>query len=130
MDPRERYSDHEESIRTAFEGLIAGLWVAIPGIIQSFDSDKLTAVIQPAIQGIVTASDGTASAVNLPLLPDVPVVFQRGGGCTLTFPINPGGGDECLVIFSSRCIDSWWQSGGVQFPLEPRMFDLSDGFAL
>ena len=33
-------------------------------------------------------------------------------------------------MFASRCIDAWWQSGGVGEPMEPRMHDLSDGFAL
>lgn len=130
MDSRERWSDPEEALRAAWDGFRSGLWTALPGIIQSFDPATITAVVQPAIQGIVRRQDGTAQAVNLPLLPDVPVVFPRGGGCTLTFPIYPGGGDECLVIFASRCIDAWWQSGGVQIPMEPRMHDLSDAFAL
>ena len=47
----------------------------------------------------------------LPLLLDCPVYFPSGGNCTLTFPVQPG--DECLVVFASRCIDAWWQSGGV-----------------
>ena len=71
---------------------------------------------------------GKTSSVNMPLLPDVPVVFPGGGGFTLTFPVASG--DECLVVFASRCIDAWWQSGGVGEPMEPRMHDLSDGFAL
>lgn len=66
--------------------------------------------------------------MDLPILPDVPVVFPGGGGFALTFPVAAG--DECLVVFASRCIDAWWQSGGVGEPMEPRMHDLSDGFAL
>ncbi|MFW8450019.1 Gp138 family membrane-puncturing spike protein, partial [Klebsiella pneumoniae] len=69
---------------------------------------------------------GAQVSVNLPLLVDVPVVFPRGGGCTLTFPVKPG--DECLVIFADRCIDFWWQSGGIQEPVDERMHDLSDAF--
>lgn len=47
---------------------------------------------------------------------------------TLTFPVRVG--DECLVVFADRCIDYWWQSGGVQEPVDPRQHNLSDGFAL
>ncbi|MEE6802350.1 Gp138 family membrane-puncturing spike protein, partial [Escherichia coli O8:H10] len=61
---------------------------------------------------------------NYPLLVDVPVAFPRGGGCTLTFPVRPG--DECELIFNDRCIDFWWQSGGVQEPVDDRMHDLSE----
>lgn len=99
----------------------------MPGIIQSFNADPITATVQLAIKGIVHAPDGSAQFVNLPLLVDVPVHFPRGGGCTLTFPVAKG--DECLVVFAARCIDGWWQSGGVQAPMDPRIHDLSDGFA-
>jgi hypothetical protein len=54
--------------------------------------------------------------------------FPRGGGCTLTFPVKEG--DECLVIFADRCIDFWWQSGGIQEPVDGRMHDLSDAFCI
>jgi Phage protein Gp138 N-terminal domain/GpV Apex motif len=55
-------------------------------------------------------------------------VFPSAGGLTLTLPIAQG--DEILVVFASRCIDAWWQNGGIQIPMEMRMHDLSDGFAI
>ncbi len=133
MDSRERFSDPQEAIRAAWDGFRANIWTALPGIIQSFNAQALTVVVQPAIQGVVSTLDPdtatyTPQFVNLPLLVDVPVVFPRGGNCTLTFPVE--GGDECLVIFASRAIDAWWQMGAVQPPLEPRVHDLSDGFAI
>jgi phage baseplate assembly protein gpV len=46
----------------------------------------------------------------------------------MTFPVVAG--DECLVVFSSRCIDAWWQNGGyANNQAMFRMHDLSDGFA-
>ena len=56
------------------------------------------------------------------------MIFPRGGGCTLTFPVEAG--DECLVIFADRCIDFWWQNGGIQEPVDDRMHDLSDAFCI
>lgn len=111
----------------ALDGLRSGLWTSMPGIIQSFNAGAVTVTVQLAIKGIVHAPDGSAQFVNMPLLVDVPVHFPRGGGCTLTFPVVKG--DECLVVFAARCIDGWWQSGGVQAPIDPRIHDLSDGFA-
>ncbi|HCF7935798.1 TPA: phage baseplate protein [Klebsiella michiganensis] len=102
--------------------------VALPGIIQSFDPDAVTAVVQPTIRYIERDNDGNTSTQDYPLLVDVPVVFPRGGGCTLTFPVKEG--DECLVIFADRCIDFWWQSGGIQEPVDGRMHDLSDAFCI
>lgn len=110
------------------QAIMSAMRVSIPGIIQSFDPDAVTAVVQPAIKGAEQDESGTEVSVNLPLLVDVPVIFPRGGGCTLTFPVSEG--DECLVIFADRCIDFWWQSGGVQEPVDGRMHDLSDAFCI
>ncbi|GFM38007.1 Gp138 family membrane-puncturing spike protein [Desulfovibrio psychrotolerans] len=127
MDRRERQDDPVEAMRTALDGRQAALWTALPGIVESFDPDAETVSVQPAISGTVQDEAGRSRSVNLPLLVDVPVVFPAGGGFTLTYPIRKG--DECLVIFASRCIDAWWQNGGIGRPLETRMHDLSDGFA-
>lgn len=110
------------------QAIMSAMRVSIPGIIQSFDPDAVTAVVQPAIKGAEKDESGAEVSVNLPLLVDVPVVFPRGGGCTLTFPVKAG--DECLVIFADRCIDFWWQSGGIQEPVDERMHDLSDAFCI
>ncbi|OXT77173.1 hypothetical protein CF344_01795 [Pseudomonas aeruginosa] len=115
-------------LAVAFNGLQSKLWTALPGIIQSFDAAAMTCTVQPAIQALVRDESGSLTSVDLPLLLDCPVQFPAGGGCTLTFPVKPN--DECLVVFASRCIDSWWQSGGIQAQAELRMHDLSDGFAL
>lgn len=120
--------DPIEWVSIALGGLQSKLWTALPGIIQSFDAAAMTCTVQPAIQALVRDEAGSLASVNLPLLLDCPVQFPAGGGCTLTFPVKPN--DECLVVFASRCIDSWWQSGGIQAQAELRMHDLSDGFAL
>jgi len=127
MDRRERGNSQQAGILAALGGLQAGIWTALPGIIQSFNAAAMTAQIQPAIMAQVQNPDGSKKWVQLPLLVDCPVFFPSGGGVSLTFPIKPE--DECLVIFSSRCIDGWWQSGGVNVQAELRMHDLSDGFA-
>lgn len=102
--------------------------VAMPGIIQSFDPATVTATVQPALRSVQQNNDGTTSTQNYPVLVDVPVIFPRGGGCTLTFPVKPG--DECLLIFADRCIDFWWQAGDVQETVDHRQHDLSDAFAI
>lgn len=103
------------------------LRVAIPGIIQSFDANTQTVVVNPAIRERLVF-DGEEEWLNIPLLVDVPIVLPRAGGYSLTMPIKPG--DECLVVFSDMCIDAWWQSGGTQNQVECRRHDLSDGFAI
>ena len=128
MDRRERYVDQIEAMHATLDDRQAQIWTAMPGIIVSFNAGAVTASVQGAIKGQVRGEDGKTKAINLPLLVDVPVVFQHGGGYSLTFPVAKG--DECLVVFGSRCIDGWWQRGGVQPALDQRMHDLSDAFAI
>lgn len=124
----ELLNDPEEALRVAMDGRISSVWTALPGIISKVNLGANTVEVQPAIQGIIENPDGTTKNVNMPLLVDVPIVFPSAGGFSLTFPIKVG--DEVLVILACRCIDSWWQSGGIGIPAEARMHDLSDGFAI
>jgi hypothetical protein len=128
MDRRERNSSFTEAMLVAFGGLRAEIWTALPGRIESFDPAAMTATVQPTIQALWRDPDGSQSWRTMPLCLDVPVIYPGGGGCTITFPLVPG--DECLIIFASRCIDAWWQSGGIGVQAEMRMHDLSDGFCL
>lgn len=128
MNRNENLDDPEEAALQMLEGLQAKLWTALPGIVVSADLDKQTCVVQPSIRGVLLDEQNNATSVQLPLLADVPICFPRAGGFALTVPLSAG--DEVLVVFSSRAIDSWWQSGGVGEPVEARMHDLSDGFAI
>ena len=112
----------------AFDGRLARLWTALPGIVQVFDPVRLTCSVQPTINGTAIQQDGSTQPIQMPMLLDCPVMFPQGGGVSLTFPIAAG--DEVLVVFASRCIDAWWQQGGVQGQAEFRMHDLSDGFVI
>jgi hypothetical protein len=116
--------DLDESVREMVMGLLKELHTACPGIIQSYDPATQTATVQAAIKRVFV-DDGP---VALPLCVDVPVHFPGGGGFVHTFPITAG--DECLMVFAERCIDNWWDRGGVQEPFEVRFHDLSDAFAL
>lgn len=124
----ERIEDAESALLGAFEGLQASLWTALPAVIAKVDLAKMTVEAKPSVQVRVRNPDQTYRWLEVPVAVDVPLVFPSGGGYTLTFPVAVG--DECLLVFASRCIDSWWQQGGCPVPAEIRMHDLSDGFAL
>lgn len=126
MDPRERTNDRQLAIDTALDGRQAQIWTCLPGIIQSFDASKMTASVQPTIQGQFRNQQGVWQNQTLPLCVDCPVQFPGGGGFLMTFPLAAG--DEVLIHFSARCIDGWWQAGQVAPQAQFRMHDLSDGF--
>lgn len=127
-DRSQLLNDAEQAMRLVLDGRQATMWTAMPGIVTAVDLAKMTCSVQPAIQGTIENENGALQNVNLPLLVDVPIVFPSAGGFAITFPLAAG--DEVLVVFGSRCIDAWWQSGGINRAMEARMHDLSDGFAI
>lgn len=117
-------------INKGVENRLKDLHTAMPGIIETFDPVTQTASVQPAIMRIFSTDDGEkviTTPAALPLLINVPVQYPRGGGFSLTFPVSPG--DECLLVFSERALDSWHQFGGVQRPSQRRFHHLSDATA-
>jgi phage baseplate assembly protein gpV len=126
-DRRERMQLLAPTLRAFFRSNQAEVWTSLPGIIESYDAEKQTVSVQPAIQAKMRdATSGEWKNLTISMCVDVPVQFPGNGDFMLTFPIKKG--DEGLICFAARCIDSWYQSGGVQPQAELRMHDLSDGF--
>jgi hypothetical protein len=128
LDDRERLDNQPEAIRALVEQHASGMWTAIPATVTKFDAEAGTVAVQPVVKQTVTQQDGTTKDVDMPPLPAVPVLWPGGGGMSLTFPIAEG--DEVLVVFASRSLDAWLQSGGIQKPMHARKHNLSDGIAI
>lgn len=107
------------------------LHTSLPGIIVSFEPSTQLASIQPAIRRVFKTREESVDILtptDLPVLINVPIVFPRGGGFSLTFPVAVG--DECLLVFCERAIDNWHQFGGVRTPISKRFHALSDAVAM
>lgn len=124
----ERAPDGQVVIETALRNLAARLYVSHICIVESYNAMNGTVNAQPVTRSQFTDPQGRTSWVNLPVLINVPLINLAGGNFAITCPIQPG--DECLVIFQDRCLDGWWQSGGVQNQARLRTHDLSDGIAI
>ena len=109
MDEHKRY----EELLALKQDILASLHCALPGIVESFDTETQTAVIRPAVK--------SRTGVEYPLLRDVPVFMPAA------LEVNPG--DGCLVIFADCDIDRWFETGEAEVPASARMHSLSDGFA-
>ena len=128
IDVRERLPSAEENHRLMGDLARSTIWTSLVCFAEEVYPATGTIDAQPAIQGVQLDDQGNRVAVNMPKLVDVPILFQNGGGCHLTFPVQKG--DECLVFFAGRDIDSWWETGSISPPLSKRTLSLSDGFAL
>jgi len=109
-------------VEEGIDSALKRLHTCLPGVVDSFDPATQLADIQPTIK-----RKTEEEVVNLPLLTNVPVRFQKSADFSITFPITTG--DEVLVIFAERSIDTWLEYGGIQNPFDFRKHDLSDAFA-
>jgi len=94
------------------------------GIINTFYPATQTADIQIAMGELFNGN-----LKQYPQLQQVPVIILHGGSGAITFPIQAG--DQCLVLFNDRDMDTWYTSNQTGLPPNTyRMHNLSDGFAL
>jgi hypothetical protein len=124
----ERVNSEFDARQSIIDETSANIHVSIPAKVTAVDLERQVVSLKPTVQARVRGKDGAISVTDYPVITECPIVYPRGGGFALTFPINVG--DECLAVFSDSCIDFWWQSGGVQSPQDERRHDLSDCIAL
>ena len=95
------------------------------GIVQTFYPDDLTADILIANKKTLNLNpDGTQN------VRDYALVRAKVCYCTpyLTYPIKQG--DECIILFSDREIESWFINGDVNAEIYPRLHDMTDAIAI
>lgn len=95
------------------------------GIVQAFYPEDLTVDVLIANKKTLNLNkDGTQN------VQDFPVVRAKVVYCNPfeTFPINPG--DECVMLFADREIESWFINGEVNAEGYPRMHAITDCTAL
>lgn len=121
----EQMSNEPQDVQNAqIEERLKQVHTSMPGIIVSFDPGTQVAEVQPSIKRMFTKK----GPVDLPLCVDVLCAFPGGKRFYLTYPVEPG--DECILIFSERCIDLWYLEGDTQEPDDYRMHDMSDAMAI
>lgn len=113
-----------DAIRQSILYQLNNVHTALPASIVEYDFTTQKATVQALLNKVWT--DGTDTPI--PILQNVPVIFPRAGGASLTFPVVSG--DTCLLLFIERSIDQWLISGGQVSPQDPRKFDLSDAVAI
>ena len=111
-------------LNKAMDNKLAGIHTCLPGKIEKYDPATCKADVKPLLRK--RWFGGTA--LSMPVIANVPVVFPRAGSAALTFPISVG--DGVLLIFAERSLDKWLSDGGEVTPDDPRKFDLSDAIAI
>lgn len=112
-------------IALAIEDRLIDVHTALPGAVQKYDPLTQTADIELQVKRMLPKTGGGFVTEALPVLPNVPVSFQRGGGFFLSFPLSPG--DTGLVVFAETSIDQWRAKDAVSSPGEVGRHTLTAG---
>lgn len=67
-------------------------------------------------------------SVELPEFIEVPPITLQGGASYVALPVAVN--DYCVLMFTERCFDRWYDGKDFRSPAEARMHDYSDGLAL
>lgn len=113
-----------ELLQAVVTQALLGVHTIAPGIIESYDSSKRRASVQPAFQEVW--EDGAVT--TQPIIPSCPVAFPAGGGFSISWDMKRG--DPCLILFSERSLDAWLSAGGVVDPDDGRFMDITDAIVL
>lgn len=115
MEVGEYFQDFEYFLEAWWKRKQGSIWTAMPGVVNAWNypsKGQNTVKVVPAVMGAVRQTDGSWLYQPIAAHDDVPVKYFGGGGFHVTHPIAQG--DEGLIVYASRCIDAFWQNGGVQ----------------
>lgn len=103
-----------EVLRQAIDSRICDVHTSLPGRVVSYDRSTQRADIEIVVRSAVETSDGSYAEEELPVLPDVPIAWLRGGGVSLQLPLRAG--DHVWVMFSEVALGNWRVSGQTSSP--------------
>lgn len=116
----------ETLMALAIDGAIAGLCVGCPAKVLAFNPELNHCDVEPLIQQVINEG-GELRAVSLPILQQVPIKYQSGGGWRFTFPLAVG--DVVWLSFGDRALDAYLTTGLKLTPGDTRKHHLNDATA-
>lgn len=113
-----------ELFKRTFTEMMKDVATSIPGHVVAFNPDTQLAQIQIGIKRI----DVQGKKFDPPPLIEVPVYFAGGSKYGVEHQLDPN--DEGIILFSQRCIDGWFNTGGIAENPILRFHDYSDAMFL
>lgn len=94
-------------IRDAIRDAVFDLHTGLPAKVVTFNANKQTCDVQPLLKRTYFDPDdeGGELTADLPIIPNVPVVYPAGGGWSITFPLQAD--DTVYLAFAERSLDRW-----------------------
>lgn len=113
-----------ELYKSAFTQMMKDVATSTVGHIVAFDPVTQLAQVQIGIVKVAT----TGETFDPAIIVECPVYFAGGSSFMMEHQIDPN--DECVILFSQRCIDGWRETGGVAQQPIIRYHDINDAMCL
>jgi hypothetical protein len=110
------------------EGLLRNIHTCFPAKVESYDASKRTANLKPMVKEALRDEDDNLVSQELPILPNVPVLFPGVGPWRVTFPVSVG--DWVLVLIAESSIGHVRTTGEMAEPGDLRRHSLSHAVAI
>jgi hypothetical protein len=117
-----------EIIRKALEARLADVWTALPGRVETYDAVTRTADISPVVRRPITTTEDDTIHEDLPVIPNVPILFPCGGGASITWPLLKG--DHVQLLIQTLSPAQWRESGETSDPGDLRLHSLGNAYAI
>lgn len=104
-----------ELLRRAIENRLLDLHTQIPAVVDSYNSDAQTVDVVVAVKRAIVIDDEPTRFEEIGVIRDVPVMFPRGGGFCMTWPLVKG--DPVRLVFDEVYAGQYRDTGVV--PSEP-----------
>ena len=114
-------------LRAAMDARLMTVHTGLPGTVQTYDRAKQQATVQIDVRSWRYEEDSSRTAVIIPPINGVPVIFPGSGKNRITFPVARG--DQVWLKFAEASIDRWKQHGGDTDPASDRRHHLTDAVA-
>lgn len=114
----------DERIRRA----LAHAHTNIPAKVIAYEPITNTVVAQPVTKAPFTDSHGELEYDELPAIPNVPVMWPRGGGNVIRMKLDAG--DFVWLSFSEAALSEWRVTGQLSEPADARRHSIGYPFAI
>lgn len=118
-----------DALTVWLENRLADVHTILPGKVVAFYPDSQSADVQPLLKRTIRLPGEDPKVIEYPQVTKAPVVYPRGAGWRITWPLKAG--DLVLVAVGERSLDRWLSGDGAAVaPGDPRKHDLSDAVVL
>ena len=94
-----RQDDLPSAVTYASQSALQRANICLPGVVIAFNANTKRAEVIPAIDKLVI-SNNEEMHIPHPVILDVPIVYPKGGGYAVTFPLAKN--DDVVIVFSQR----------------------------